>query len=112
MSIKLNQFNPIGYTSQTSDGQTYQKSNIGKTVLLAGTLAIDTFGATNKYLKQFTLENVLRNDLKLSIPNKYVKPLNILSIAIDLGVAYGVGQWIDKQINKHRINKLSQNVTK
>lgn len=112
MPLNINNFNPIGYNAQTPDGQNYKKSNIAKTVLLAGVLAADTFGANNKYLNQFSIENICRNDLKINIPKKYVKPLKILDIVIDLGAAYGVGHWIDKQINKHRINKLSQNITK
>lgn len=112
MSIKLSQFNPIGYTSQTSDGQTYQKSNIGKSAAITCIAAFDIFAANSKLKDQLSLEKALQNDLKINIPNKYIKPLKILGIVLDLGVAYGVGQWIDKQINKHRINKLSQNVTK
>lgn len=109
MGISLNQFNPIGYKSQTPEGKNYQKSNIGKTIALAGILAIDYFERNNKYLKQFSIENVFKNDLKINIPNKYIKPIKILSIAIDLSFAYGIGNFIDKQINKQRIKNLSSN---
>ena len=41
--MEIRKFNPIGYTTQTSDGKEYKKSNIGKTALLATAIATDAF---------------------------------------------------------------------
>ena len=34
--MNITKLNPIGYNSQTPDGKTYKKSNIGKSAALAG----------------------------------------------------------------------------
>ena len=112
MTLNINHFNPIGYNVQTQDGQTYKKSNIGKSAVIIGTAALDIFLSNSKYKNQFSLKNMLQNDFKIILPKKYAKPVEILGFIVDLGVAYGIGSWIDKQINKHRLGKLSQNITK
>ena len=110
--MNITKFNPIGYNAQTSDGKTYKKSNIGKSAALAGIACVDIFLNNSKYGKQFRLEHILKKDLNINIPKKYSTPLNIFDIALDLACAYGIGAWIDKQINKRRVNKLSQNINK
>lgn len=112
MTLNINHFNPIGYSVQTQDGQTYKKSNIGKSAAIIGTAALDIFLSNSKYKNQFSLKNVLKNNLKINLPNKYEKPVEILGFVVDLGVAYGIGSWIDKQINKRRLAQLPQNITK
>ncbi len=104
--MNITKLNPIGYNAQTSDGKTYKKSNIGKSAALAGMAGVEIFLNNSKYGKPFRLENVLKNDLNINIPKKYSTPLQVFGIALDLSCAYGIGAWIDKQINKHRVNKL------
>lgn len=112
MTLNINKFNPIGYNAQTPDGQNYKKSNIGKSVALVGMAGVEFLLNKSKYGKLFSLENTLKNDFNINVPKKYSKPLQIFGIVVDLAFAYGIGVWIDKQINKHRINKLSQNINK
>ena len=106
--MNITKLNPIGYNSQTRDGKTYKKSNIGKSAALAGMAGVEIFLSNSKYGKQFRLEHVLKNDLNINIPKKYSTPLNIFGIALDLTCAYGIGAWIDKQINNNRIKKADK----
>ena len=104
--MNIQKLNPIGYEATTPDGKKYKKSNLGKTIVVAGSLAIDTFGANTKYLKQLTLVNCLRQDLGINVPNKYAKAVNIGGTVLDALLWLGVGSWIDKKINDNRISKL------
>ena len=105
--MNITRLNPIGYNSQSSDGKTYKKSNIGKSAALAGMAGIEIFVNNSKYGKLFRLDNMLKNDLNINVPKKYSTPLNIFGIALDFAGAFCIGTWIDKQINKRRVNKLS-----
>lgn len=41
--MNITRLNPIGYNSQSSDGKTYKKSNIGKSATLAGMAGVEIF---------------------------------------------------------------------
>lgn len=109
--MNVSKLNPIGYTAKTPDGQEYKKSNIGKTAIIASTIAADIFIGTSKspLAKACSLESCLKNDLNLNVPKKYMPWLKAASFAMDLLVGIGIGSWIDKKTNEKRLEKLSLN---
>mgnify|MGYP004687391967 CR=1 FL=1 len=108
--MEIRKLNPIGYTTQTSDGREYKKSNIGKTALLATAVATDAFICFSKHplAKSLSLEGLLKNDLKLNIPKKYNTAIKVAQFVIDLSCGYFAGAWIDKKINERSLQNLAQ----
>lgn len=109
--MNISKLNPIGYEAKTDKGNTYKKSNIATTVLVLGSVALDTAvytGKAGKFAKMFTLANIFDDIIKpvhKNISPKLKTPINALGVAIDMLFALWIGQAIDKSINKKRMEK-------
>lgn len=107
--MNISRLNPIGYETKTEQGNTYKKSNIGTTSMLATFAAIDASSyiwKDNKVAKYLSSEQLLSKDLIQILkikPTKTVKTLlSIAGIALDLSCGVWLGNIIDKKINKKR----------
>lgn len=107
-------FNPIGCEGTTEYGNKYTKSNIGKSVGVAIGATFVTLAACKKPVKIFgesadkTIANLLK-DLghKGNLSNKAKYAINLVDAIIDLSFFFGIGAFVDKQINKKRAEKAN-----
>ncbi|MBD5403298.1 hypothetical protein HDR58_10960 [bacterium] len=108
--MNVSKLNPIGYKAQTENGNSYNKSNLGKTggTILMATASIMLSKSNNQALKAFTsaaLIESIENLAKVKLPAK-IKPFVIAaSIALDALGGLWIGHEIDKYVNKKRVQK-------
>lgn len=107
-------FNPISNEGTTEYGNKYKKSNIGKSVGIAIGATDVAFAACNKpiYLfgdsadKQITcLLKELGHEINPSNRTKYA--INLIDAIGSLALFWGIGGFIDKQINKKRAEEAN-----
>lgn len=107
-------FNPIGYEGTTEYGNKYTKSNIGKSIaLVAGTPSV-ILATCNKPVKLFgeKADQMIANFLKAlghkgNLSNKAKYAINLVDAILDLTFFWGIGAFVDKQINKKRAEKAN-----
>lgn len=103
--MNISKLNPIGYESKTAKGNTYKKSNIGKTACLLGVAALDTSLTLSKNpaLTPLRLSAIAK---ELGIQNPKAKTaLAVAGLAVDAILAYTLGFFIDTAINNKRAIK-------
>ena len=113
--MKIFGYNPVGYTATTPKGNTYKKSNLGKTICTAGEIA--TVG-TLLLSKNKVVNEILKNVSMIGfidIAKEFVKPETLARLNKPLKIAAYVGdiligglltgKIIDDFINKSRIKK-------
>lgn len=109
--MKIYKLNPVGYQSQTPQGNNYKKSNIAKTALIGTMAAIDAspYIVKNNKVAELLSTGELLKDIaimfKINISPKMIKPIAAIGIVLDLLFAYGIGKAIDDRINNKRIAK-------
>jgi len=112
--MNISRINPIGYQAKTEKGNTYQKSNIGKTALIATAGLIDAsplLFKNNSFAQLFSTKEAIKGiaDLfKVKIPPKMVTPLAVIGVAFDLAVGYCLGKGIDDFINVKRMERADK----
>lgn len=117
--MNIQKLNPIGYQTQTKNGNDYKKSNSATTAMLVTAAAIDTaphIFKNNKIIqtmKSFlSFEDLFSETIpalfKKKAPAKMIKPLKAAGIAFDLWFAYSIGKWIDDKINAKRAQKADE----
>lgn len=108
--MEIKKLNPIGYTTKTPEGNEYKKSNIGKSSLLATTIALDSFICFSKHpiAKAMSIENFLVNDLKMNLSKKSKFAIRVAQFAIDASFGYYLGSLIDKSVNESRMKKITR----
>ena len=108
--MEIKKLNPIGYTTKTPEGNEYKKSNIGKSSLLATSVALDSFICFSKHpiAKSLSFEKLFVNDLKMNVSKKTKIAIRIAQYALDASFGYYIGSLIDKAVNGSRIQKITQ----
>ena len=116
--MEIRKLNPIGYTTQTSDGREYKKSNKGKSIFLAGSVLTNGYmllkdhkeakASANSFERIIPKNNPAPRQKFLTICGIVVKLATVAVCAIDMGLSYIIGDWFDKKIDEGRIKKLAQ----
>ncbi len=112
--MNISKINPIGYQTQTEQGNTYKKSNAGKAGMLVTAAAINAspyIFKNNPVAKLFSTKYLIKDlasSFNKKIPQKWEAPLAALGIGLDLVFFYLMGASIDKSINKKRAAKADE----
>jgi len=104
--MNISKLNPIGYEAKTAKGNSYKKSNLGKSAALATGIGLTAFTniSTNPIIKAFSKKSILKDLSKeLGIKTSTIKPAFVAgAVIIDLLCYYLFGSWIDKYVNSKR----------
>lgn len=107
--MSISKLNPVGYEAKTVKGNTYKKSNLGKTASLASWVAVDGTFNLFKHKLPKTLQPSNSLDI-LGIKNPMTrKIIGVTTLLIDGVIFYAIGSVIDKNINKKRAAKADFN---
>lgn len=106
--MNITKINPIGYEVKTEKGNTYKKSNMAKSGMLAGAVALNVSSyifKDNKFASMFscrTLFEEIVTSFNKTVPAKLKTPLAILGVVVDFVGCYLIGKSIDNSINRKR----------
>lgn len=103
--MSISKLNPIGYEAKTAKGNTYKKSNLGKSIALATGVGLTalTNTSTNPIIQAFSTKSLVK-DLGVKNP-KLLTTLAVGAVVVDIVCYYLFGSWIDKYINNKREQK-------
>ena len=108
--MNISKLNPIGYEAKTSKGNTYKKSNIGKSSFLALGVAstLGTHMSKNPLVNSLSETSLVKS---LGIKNpKLATAATVGLITVGLVADFIIGSLIDKGINKKRAAKADAQV--
>jgi len=107
--MNISKLNPIGYESKTEQGNTYKKSNLGKSGMItvaAVSNGLPVIFKNNPIARSFTskalVEDMAKTLFNKEIPAKLKTPLAVAATIFDVIMWISVGIGIDKSINKKR----------
>ncbi len=110
--------NPFGYEAKTKNGNTYRKTNLATTGLIAASVVTETLPYVLKNPKAkmiasgFSVSKIMPDIFRISSGLKMTPKLNAFAIGFGLAITFLMdiisGRLMDKAINKKRAEKADK----